>query len=94
MLVACLLSSAAQTFVIESSRAPAPSANVLHGVVPAVGTSALSVPSLSRVNFSMMGVRSQRRPLQPWSEFGDENPPFQRRSPLLPLKLGHEGTRP
>ena len=35
-----------------------PSANVVHGVVPAVETSASGVPPPSQVNFPMKGVRA------------------------------------
>ena len=56
--VAHLSSSAAQIISAESPRAPTPPANVLHGVVPAVGTSTSSVPPPSQVNLSTKGVRA------------------------------------
>ena len=49
--VASLSSNAAQIASVKSPRAPTPSADDSHGVVPAAGTSASSVVSSSQVNF-------------------------------------------
>ena len=58
MPVAHLSRGAAQILFVKSPRAPTLSADDLHGVVPAVGTSAPSVPPPSQLTFSTKGVRA------------------------------------
>ena len=58
MPVARLPRGSAQIISVKSSRASTPSADDLHGVVPAVGASAPSVPPPSQVTYSTKGVRA------------------------------------
>ena len=74
--VASLSSNAAQFASVKSPRAPTPSTDDSHGVVPAAGTSASSVVSSSQLIvffFDGENARFQRRSPRPWSEFGDGN---------------------
>ncbi len=77
--VASLSSNAAQIASVKSPRAPTPSTDDSHGVVPAAGTSASSVVSSSQViffsflSFDGENARFQRRSPRSWSEFGDGN---------------------
>ena len=73
--VASLSSNAAQIASVKSPRAPTPSADDSHGVVPAAGTSASSVVSSSQLTFFFDGenARFQRLSPRPSSEFGDGN---------------------
>ena len=95
MPVVRLTRGAAQLFSGKSPRAPSSPDDDVHGVVPAVGTSAPSMPPPSYVTFCTKGVRAHSdAPLYHGPEFGNGDQRFQRRYPLLWLKLDNGGTRP
>ena len=74
--ITSLPSNAAQISSVKSPRAPTPSADNSHIVVPAAGTSASNVVSSSQLIFFFFdgeNARFQRRSSRPWSEFGDGN---------------------
>ena len=79
--VASRSSNAAQIAYVKSPRAPTPSADDSHGVVPPAGTSASSVaPPQPGIFFFLLffffdgkNARFQRRSPRPWSELGDGN---------------------
>ena len=73
--VASRSNNAAQIASVKSPRAPTPSADDSHGVVPTAGTSASSVVSSSQVFFHFFRRRErfQRRSPRSWSEFGNVN---------------------
>ena len=77
--VACLSSNAAQIASVKSPRAPTPSVDDSHGVLPAAGTSASSIVSSSDEYFFCLSfifdgenARFQRRSPRSWSEYGEK----------------------
>ena len=87
--VVSLSSNAAQIASVKSPRAPTPSADDSHGVVPAAGTSTSSVISSSQVVFFSSiffggeNARFQRHSPRSWSEFNENHA-----SGAVPLSRG------
>ena len=70
--VASLSNNGAKIASVKSPRAPTPSSDDFHGVVPAAGTSASSVVPPSQVSvFDGENARFHRRSPRSWSEFCD-----------------------
>ena len=93
--VVCLTRGAGQIISVKSPRAPTSPDDDFRGVVPAVGTSAPSMPPpQSGYIFFEGSACSQRRPLLSGSEFGNGDQRPHRRYPLPWLKLDNGGTRP
>ena len=95
--VASLSNNAAQIASVKRPRAPSPSADDSHGVIPAAGTSASSVVSSSHVFFFCFFLRRERALPATFSSVmvwvRRREPRFQRRFPQPRHKLGKGVTR-